>query len=466
NLTSPQVPTGKMLDLARADPSIQKRLDNAKNHLAQLQNIVDKEKLAGILPKPQTQPTTVVQIPQQRRSFNQMRQTIAQQQELNLTELQARQRSQIANVDFFTSNTIIPLTTSEISTAFMKPIWIDDELLLARLVKINRKQYLQGCWMNWPVLNQWLTDSVQDLLPQANLKPASTDPQNSQGRRLAALPVELIPGDIPTDPIAEPSLIRYSLWIAWVCLLLAAAATAILLIGAISLSERRAAFVSAVTHELRTPLTTFRLYTDMLASDKVTDPQKQKRYLKTLSNESGRLGHLVENVLAYARLERNRQSHQRENISLQDLIDRLKDRLAERATQANMTLKVEVPDQVKTHNLYTDISSVEQILLNLVDNACKYAATADNRDIHLKASISNQTLTLQIADHGPGIPQSEAKKIFKPFRKSAHQAANSAPGVGLGLALSRRMARKMAGNLCLKSDTKEGACFELNIPIN
>ena len=73
-----------------------------------------------------------------------------------------------------------------------------------------------------------------------------------------------------------------------------------------SLSERRGAFVSAVTHELRTPLTTLRMYTEMLADGMVPDEPRRRSYLQTLRAEADRLGHLVENVLAYSRLERNR----------------------------------------------------------------------------------------------------------------------------------------------------------------
>ena len=83
-----------------------------------------------------------------------------------------------------------------------------------------------------------------------------------------------------------------------------ALAVGFLLMGAISLSQRRAAFISSVTHELRTPLTTFRMYTEMLVEGMASDPAKQSQYHRTLYRESDRLVHLVENVLSYARLVR------------------------------------------------------------------------------------------------------------------------------------------------------------------
>src|SRR5208337_3642808 len=94
--------------------------------------------------------------------------------------------------------------------------------------------------------------------------------------------------------------------VAWACVLLAAGAVAALLANVMRLGQRRADFVSAVTHELRTPLTTFHMYTEMLSEGMVTDPQQQRDYLTTLRLEASRLSHLVENVLAFARLERRR----------------------------------------------------------------------------------------------------------------------------------------------------------------
>ena len=95
-----------------------------------------------------------------------------------------------------------------------------------------------------------------------------------------------------------------------------------------------------MTHELRTPLTTFRLYTEMLDEGMVASAESQRSYLKTLRAEADRLGHLVENVLAFARLERGRAADGREIVAPAELLDRLVPRLALRARQAGMELIV------------------------------------------------------------------------------------------------------------------------------
>ena len=111
-----------------------------------------------------------------------------------------------------------------------------------------------------------------------------------------------------------------------------------------------------------------------------------------------------------------------------------------------------------------DLSVVDQILSNLVDNAVKYAGRATDRRIHLDVAPAGRWLALTVRDHGPGLSPQVIRRLFRPFSKSAHDAAQSAPGVGLGLALSRRLARALGGDLRLSRNDPLGACFALTIP--
>jgi len=260
------------------------------------------------------------------------------------------------------------------------------------------------------------------------------------------------------------SPLRISLLVAWACALLAVGAVGLLLMGALSLSERRGAFVSAVTHELRTPLTTLRMYTEMLANGMVPDESKRQHYLETLHGEADRLGHLVENVLAYARLERGSAKGRIETITAGDLLDGVRGVLDQRVAQAGLELETVASDEALSVPVRADVTAVEQILFNLVDNACKYALSAEGKKIVLHAVSSKVDVAIGVRDHGPGVAPGESRKLFKPFRKSARDAANSAPGVGLGLALSRRLARMMGGDLRLEEKVTDGACFVLTLP--
>jgi len=241
-----------------------------------------------------------------------------------------------------------------------------------------------------------------------------------------------------------------------------------LLVGAVALGERRGAFVSSVTHELRTPLTTFRMYAEMLSEGMVSDERTKRKYLFTLRAEADRLAHLVENVLSYARLERGRDGGRVETVELGSLLDRAQGRFEQRVREAEMEWKREREDPLLRKCVRVDPLAFEQILFNLVDNACKYASGSENRaiELSLRPGRKGKTVVLQVRDHGPGVAR--VSGVFKLFRKSAQEAANSAPGVGLGLALSRRLARRMGGELrhChAAAAAPPGACFELELPV-
>jgi signal transduction histidine kinase len=257
----------------------------------------------------------------------------------------------------------------------------------------------------------------------------------------------------------------WSLWIGWIAIVLAAASSAVLLAGVVALSERRAAFVSSVTHELRTPLTTFRMYADMLARGMVPDAERRQLYLETLRTEADRLTHLVENVLSYARLERGREVQRHESVTVNQLVERLQDRLTERAKQAQMQLLVTVDQGAGEMSFTTDVGVVEQILFNLVDNSAKYAARADDRRIHWGARTAAGDVELTIGDHGPGFTKPSRARRSQAFSKTAEEAAVTAPGVGLGLALCRRLARQLGGRLEI-ADSRDGVKAILHLPLD
>jgi signal transduction histidine kinase len=265
----------------------------------------------------------------------------------------------------------------------------------------------------------------------------------------------------------------------------------VLLHGVMTLSERRAAFVSSVTHELRTPLTTFRMYAEMLARGMVPDAARRQEYFETLQREAERLTLLVENVLAYARLERGRKPQAQDRVTIVSLLNRVRSRLEQRAAQAGMECVVELNSlplppgegrgegelpatkalspcplpkgEGSEQEFTTDMAVVEQILFNLVDNAAKYARNATDRRIHVEANRNGQYVKLIVRDHGPGIGK-EAELRTQPFGKSAEESAESAPGVGLGLALCRRLARQLGGRLDVADAAGEGATVTLLLP--
>ena len=347
----------------------------------------------------------------------------------------------------------------------MLPVWVKGKLLLGRIVNVNGTEYVQGAWLDWDRIRDELLREVRDILPQASLIAVEARDRSFESRMMAALPVRIVPGVPAGLPPVLGSPLRLPLALAWVCVLLAAGAVAFLLVGVVSLSERRGAFVSAVTHELRTPLTTFRMYSEMLADGMVEGEEKRRQYLRTLCAEGGRLSHLVENVLSYARLEKGRHTGHVERVGARDVLRRMSERFSRRAEEAGMQLVLDdAADEGAGVDCVADVSALEQVLFNLVDNACKYAASSEDKRIHLGLRVRGSRVVFRVRDHGPGIARKEIRRLFKPFRKSAQHAAETAPGVGLGLSLSRKLARQMRGDLLVDTSVTDGACFDLVVP--
>lgn len=502
-LMSPQAPLGNERDLAEASYTTRAKIDIATTRLAHLQKLLNQQAPAEAAPSSilsslrearpaaagtlkngdvlinacATSITNTVALvtinpappmpsPGSRQSEQGQMKRGSDEWNYRANVFQSAQQQIVLNNDL---NGLNPAWAANpaLAEGQFKAHWIGPELLLARRVNLEGRFVVQGCWLNWPALRQSLLTGISELFPAADVQPMTAPAGDKQARMLAALPVKLITGPVALDPLPAWSPSRITLAVAWGGVLLAALAVALLLHGTLSLSERRGAFVSAVTHELRTPLTTFKMYSEMLAEDMVPDAEKRKSYLATLCSEANRLSHLVENVLAYARLERGSARSRVEKTPLSDLIERVKPRLVQRTEQAGMKLVTDSDEGSLNMVVHVDVSAVEQILFNLVDNACKYAAPgATEKIIHLEALPDGKFAMLRVRDHGQGISAEGAKRLFQPFSKSAHEAAHTAPGVGLGLALCRRLSRSLGGDLRLDDTVRDGACFVLRLPIS
>ena len=371
----------------------------------------------------------------------------------------------------------------EIDQSDLVSIWLDGiagpELLMVRSVSVAGEGFSQGCWFDWPQLRAFLLGQVRDVLPQAELLPLRdvTAVRRSAvaGFPLASISAELLPGPAPTSAVPLWTPVRTALLLGWLVMGVAAVTVARMLLVSTELAERRGRFVTAVTHELRTPLTTFCMYSDLLASGMVKDPQAQQEYLGTLKRESGRLAGIVEDVLAYARLSRTgnaRAGPTEARCTLAEVLAQSEPGWRTRAHAGGMTLVVRTHD-ASGKLITAEATSVERILSNLVDNAVKYAAGCDDPRIILSARTEGSSVLISVRDFGQGVPESERARLFEPFERGAAHESSAIAGLGLGLSIARGMARTCGGELrCLvaapadeTTQSRAGACFELAMPI-
>jgi len=256
------------------------------------------------------------------------------------------------------------------------------------------------------------------------------------------------------------------LGVAWIAVLASIAAVGFVVRTLADVGERRGRFVSAVTHELRTPLTTFRLYSHMLADGTVQDEATRRELIETLRIESDRLQRVVENVLSYARLGDMAGGPKMQRVDARELITGILPVLERRAREQEMQLESSL-DGIDGAHVLADFQSLERVLVNLVDNACRYAGGAPDttdRRIHILTERHSRSISISVADHGPGVTPADGTRIFKPFAR-AHERDSAQSGLGLGLAIARELTRQHGGELRLESRESFGAVFTITLPL-
>lgn len=318
------------------------------------------------------------------------------------------------------------------------------------------------------VISNSLLSACQDLLPNATLIPVANQADAPLDRQLASLPFAIDPGARTARYRANGNEAIWSTnFFSGVALLSALGLMTLLIAVLIKISQQRADFVAAVTHEMRTPLTTFLMYTEMLTNGMVPK-ENQSQYHQTLHNESIRLNRLIENVLAFARLERRKKTaNAQDNTqpqSLESLLTPALPHLENLAERSNAIWTTDLPPDALATEVAINPTSLQQILINLVDNACKYAVTGETPTITLRLQREADHILLQVIDEGPGLTPAQVKRAFTAFQR-ANTQEQAKPGIGLGLALSRTLARQAGGDLIYQHlPDGTGSNFTIQLP--
>jgi signal transduction histidine kinase len=230
------------------------------------------------------------------------------------------------------------------------------------------------------------------------------------------------------------------------------------------LAQQKTDFVSNVSHELKTPLTSIRMFADMLAEGRVEDPEKQSTYLRIISAESARLTRLINNVLDFARLERNAPAGERHPCDLVEAAREVVETCQPHLESAGITLGFEV--EAGSLLLMGDRDALSQIILNLISNAEKYGGGEIVVRARRQATPAGPMGCIDVLDRGPGIPTKQVESVFAPFRRLDDSLASGVPGSGLGLTLARRMARAHGGDVTYQPRADGGSCFTLALPLS
>ncbi|SER02089.1 two-component system, OmpR family, sensor histidine kinase KdpD [Solimonas aquatica] len=223
--------------------------------------------------------------------------------------------------------------------------------------------------------------------------------------------------------------------------------------------KMRAAMLTSVSHDLRTPLAgILGAITSLRAYDARYSAAQRDELLATAQDETERMSRFVANLLDMTRLDAGALQVKRELCDLQDVVQAAVQRSAK--LLARHRLQLELPTLPPF--LLADATLLEQVLVNLLDNAAKYAP--EQSQISLRVQQHRYALTLEVADHGPGIPPAEQERIFDVFYR-IQQADRQRAGTGLGLAICRGFVQAMGGRIRVRNQEEgSGAIFEIEFP--
>ncbi len=214
--------------------------------------------------------------------------------------------------------------------------------------------------------------------------------------------------------------------------------------------------VSTVSHELRSPLTSITGYTRLLLNrwDRLPDQQKLMM-LEQVHHDADRVTRLMAELLDVSRLEAGRLPLHRQLIDL----PRLAGEVIEKARLEYPALDAEAcfPDDFP--KVYADPDKVEQVLTNLVENACKYGSL---RGVRVEGSVADDAVSVAVNDQGEGIAPSDLPRVFTKFFR---RAVGRPSGSGLGLWICRQLVESHGGHLVAESNLTGGATFRFTLPL-
>lgn len=226
----------------------------------------------------------------------------------------------------------------------------------------------------------------------------------------------------------------------------------------IKLAQKKDDFISAVSHELRTPLTSIRMYSEMLEKNWVKSKDKLTEYYKSMRQESERLSRLIENVLDFSRIQRGRKKYAFNLGDINACIAEVVEMMTPYAAENGFSIRKEFGELTQAA---FDRDAVTQIVVNLLDNAIKYARSAEDKTITVRTRSDAQFVTIEVEDHGPGVPHRQRKKVFEQFYRCGCEATRETAGTGLGLALVKKFAQAHNGFVEILTAKPTGAIFRV-----
>ena len=194
----------------------------------------------------------------------------------------------------------------------------------------------------------------------------------------------------------------------------------------------------------------------------VADPQTIRDFGECIENESGRLTHLINNILDFSSIESGRKQYHVEESKLAEVVADALKTLEPQLRQGAITVKFDEPDD-SLPNALVDREAITQATINLIDNAIKYSDKG--RGVGVIIGRKDGYLTLSVTDQGVGIAREERERIFEKFYRVSTGLVHNVKGSGLGLSIVRSIVEDHRGFISVESEPGRGSAFTIHLPV-
>jgi signal transduction histidine kinase/ActR/RegA family two-component response regulator len=225
----------------------------------------------------------------------------------------------------------------------------------------------------------------------------------------------------------------------------------------------KSAFLMNLSHEIRTPMNAIIGFSDLLSNEDITKKDKIE-YINIIKSSGRNLIDIIDDLVEMSRLDTNLVTPNLSNINLENMIQATFDAVSITNNKPDLDFKLIKPNNSLKKNITTDVTKLNQILVNMLDNALKFT---DEGFVILDYDIDeiNKKINFEIKDSGIGIPDDFKTRIFKRFSKTNTHSISANEGLGLGLAISKAYIDMLGGQISVQSQEGIGTTFKFWIPL-